>query len=66
MAVWYRFKAGDISSADMIKKTRPIRNAMKRCLKQYMHSGERCVLTLANNSYAKPPATPGRVEKAML
>jgi len=49
MAIWYRFKAGDISRADLIKKTRPIRNAMKRCLKQYMHSEERCVLTLANN-----------------
>ena len=48
MAIWYRFKAGDISRADLIKKTSPLRNAMKRCLKQYMHSEERCVLTLAN------------------
>ena len=48
MAIWYRFKAGDISGADLIKKTGPIRNAMKRYLKQYMHSEERCVLTLAN------------------
>lgn len=49
IAVWYRFKAGHISRAELIKKTKSIKNAMKRCLKQYMHSEERCVQTLANN-----------------
>jgi len=53
MAIWYRFKAGDISRADLIKKTRPIRNAMKRCLKQYMHSEERCVRNLAGKLFKR-------------
>jgi len=48
MAIWYRFKAGDISRDELIKKTKPIKNAIKRCLKQYMHSEERCVKSLAN------------------
>ena len=49
MAIWYRFKAGNISRDELIKKTKPINNAIKRCLKQYIHSEERCVKTLVNN-----------------
>jgi hypothetical protein len=49
MAVWYLFKEGHISRSELIKKTKSARNAMKRCLKQYMHSEEKCVQTLANN-----------------
>jgi len=49
MAIWYRFKKGEISRPELIKKTKPIRNAMKRCLKQHIYSEEGCVLTLAEN-----------------
>jgi len=47
MVVWHRFKAGDISRAELIKKTKLIRNAIKRCLKEHMHSEEKCVQSLA-------------------
>lgn len=53
MAIWYRFKAGDISRAELIKKTKPIRNAIKRCLKQYLHSEERGVENLAGNLFKR-------------
>ncbi len=53
MALWYRFKNGEISRSELIKKTEPTRNAMKRCLKQYMGSGERCVQTLAANLFKR-------------
>jgi len=53
MAVWYRFKKGEISRAQLIKKTKSIRNAMKRCLKHYIHSEEKCVQTLAKNLFKR-------------
>ena len=53
MAIWYRFKAGDISREELIKKTKPVKNAIKRCLKQYLHSQERCVETLSANLYKR-------------
>jgi len=53
MAIWYRFKEGDISRAELIKKTRRVRNAIKRCLKEHMHSEERCVQNLAGNLYKR-------------
>lgn len=53
MAIWYRFKAGDISRAELIKKTRPVRNAVKRCLKEHMHSEERCVRNLAGKLFKR-------------
>jgi hypothetical protein len=49
MAIWYRFKKGEISRAELVKKSRPIRNAIKRSLKEYADSEERCVRTLADN-----------------
>jgi transposase len=49
MAIWYRFKKGEISRAELVKKSRPIRNAMKRSLQEYADSEERCVRTLADN-----------------
>jgi hypothetical protein len=49
MAMWYRFKKGEISRAELVKKTWPIRNAIKRCLKDYVDAEERCVQTLATN-----------------
>jgi len=53
MAVWFLFKAGDISRSELIKKTKSARNAIKRCLKQYMHSQEKCVQTLAKNLFKR-------------
>jgi transposase len=53
MAIWYRFKEGDISRAELIKKTRRVRNAIKRCLKEHMHSEERYVQNRAGNLYKR-------------
>ncbi|MEE9174649.1 MAG: IS66 family transposase [Thermodesulfobacteriota bacterium] len=53
MAIWYRFNKGEISRAKLIKKTKPTRNAIKRCLKQYMHSEEKCVQTLAKKLFKR-------------
>jgi len=53
MAVWYRFKAADISRTELIKTTKPIRNAMKRCLKQYLHSEDKGVQNLAGNLFKR-------------
>lgn len=48
MARWYRYKKGEISRAGLVKKTRPIRNAINRFLKQHANSQERCVRVLAS------------------
>jgi transposase len=53
MAVWYLFKEGHISRSELIKKTKSARNAMKGCLKQYMHSEEKCVQTLAKKLFKR-------------
>jgi transposase len=53
MAVWYLFKEGHISRSELIKKTKSARNAMKLCLKQYMHSEEKCVQTLAKKLFKR-------------
>lgn len=53
MAIWYRFKGGDLSRTELIKKTKPIRNATKRCLKQYRHSEEKCVKNLAGKLFKR-------------
>ena len=34
MAIWDRFTDGEISHDELIKKTKPIKNAIKRCLNQ--------------------------------
>ncbi|ODS32671.1 MAG: Transposase IS66 family protein [Candidatus Scalindua rubra] len=47
IALWSRFKEGIISREELIEKSKPIKYAMKRCLKDYMHSEQRCVRTLA-------------------
>ena len=48
MARWYRYKKGGISRAELVKKSRPVRSAIKRSLKQHAGSQERCVRILAN------------------
>ena len=53
MAIWYRFKSGDISRPELIKKTRRVRNAIKRCLKEHLRSEERCVQNLAGKLYKR-------------
>lgn len=53
MAVWYLFKEGHISRSELIKKTNSARNAMRRCLKQYMHSEEKCVQTLSKKLFKR-------------
>ena len=53
MVIWYRFKSGDISRPELIKKTRRVRNAIKRCLKEHMRSEERCVQNLAGKLYKR-------------
>jgi hypothetical protein len=47
MALWYQFKDGHISRADLIKKAESIINEIKGCLQDYAASQERSVRTLA-------------------
>jgi len=49
MAIWYLFKKEEVSRGELIKKTKPIKNAMKRCLKQHIYSEDGYILTLAEN-----------------
>lgn len=51
MAIWYRFKREDISRAELVKKARPIKAAIKRCLINHMHSEEKCGRSLARNLF---------------
>jgi hypothetical protein len=53
MAVWYLFKDGHISRSELINKTKSARNAMRRCLMQYMHSEEKSVRTLSNKLFKR-------------
>lgn len=47
MALWYRYKYGEISRDELIKKARPTMKAIKWRLSENMHSEERCVRSLA-------------------
>ena len=51
MDVWYLFKDGHISRSELIEKTKSARDAMRRCLKQHMHSEEKCVRTLSKKLF---------------
>ena len=53
MAIWYQFIADDISRAELIEKTKPVRNAINRCLKNHMHSEEKCVKNLAGKLFKR-------------
>ncbi len=53
MAIWYQFKSGEISRAELIKKTKSIRNAIKRYLIEYLHSEEKCVKNLAGKLFKR-------------
>ncbi|MFQ5662103.1 MAG: transposase, partial [Candidatus Paceibacteria bacterium] len=47
MALWYIFKEGNMSRQELIQKTKPVRSAIKRHLKSYKDSPEKCVRTLS-------------------
>jgi transposase len=49
MARWYKFKGGALSRAELIKKTARIRGCIKKCLREYENSEEKCVKSLARN-----------------
>ena len=49
MARWYDYKGGALSRADLIKKTSRIRGGIKKCLKEYENSEEKCVRRLARS-----------------
>jgi transposase len=49
MAIWYEYKNGKISRAELIKKVRPIKNKIKRRLKDHISSGEKCAQVFAKN-----------------
>jgi transposase len=49
MAMWYQFKKGVLSRAELVKKTSRIRDGTKQCLEEYENSEEKCVRTLARN-----------------
>ena len=53
MAIWYRFKKGEMSRSELIKKAKSIIFAMKRCLKRYMNSEEKCVRNLAGKLFKR-------------
>ncbi len=53
MAIWHQFKRGEIDRSELIKKTRTIRSAIKRCLIGYMRSEEKCVRNLACKLYKR-------------
>ena len=46
-------KAATYLALNSSKKTKPIRNATKRCLKQYRHSEEECVKNLAGKLFKR-------------
>jgi len=47
MSLWYDFKDGKISRSELINKSEPIINLMKKCFSKHQHSQERCVRTLS-------------------
>lgn len=49
MAVWYQFKAGQLSRAQLIEQAQPIIEAIEKCLKDSANSKQKCGRTLAKN-----------------
>jgi hypothetical protein len=47
MSLWYDFKDGEISRSELINKSEPFINLMKKCFIKYQHSQENCVRTLS-------------------
>ena len=47
MSIWYNFKDGEISRSELINKSEPIINLMKKCFSKHQHSQQRCVRTLS-------------------
>lgn len=49
MALWYRFKDGELTRQELIEKTRHIRYLIGKCLKEYRMSSQRRVKVLSGN-----------------
>jgi transposase len=47
MSLWYDFKDGKISRSELINKSEPFINLMKKCFFKHQHSQQRCVRTLS-------------------
>jgi transposase len=47
MALWYRFKEGDLNRSQLIEKSKHIRYKIKRCLQAGQDSEQRCVRVCA-------------------
>ena len=47
MALWYRFKEGDLNRSQLIEKSKHIRYKIKRCLQAGQDSEQRCVKVFA-------------------
>jgi hypothetical protein len=47
MSFWYEYKDGKISRLELIKKSEPFINLMKKCFSRHQHSEERCVRNLS-------------------
>ncbi|HEB30990.1 MAG TPA: hypothetical protein ENI15_08970 [Spirochaetes bacterium] len=47
MALWYRFKEGDLNRSQLIEKSKHIRYKIKRCLQAGQYSEQRCVKVFA-------------------
>lgn len=49
MAVWYQFKEGHLSRAQLIEQAQPIMENIKKCLKDFANSKQKYGKTLAKN-----------------
>ena len=47
MSLWYDFKDEKISRSELINKSEPFINLMKKCFSKHQHSQEKCVRTLS-------------------
>jgi len=47
MAVWYQFKEGYLSRAQLIENTQPLIEDIKQCLKDFTNSQDKCAKSLA-------------------
>jgi transposase len=47
MSLWYDFKDGKISRSELINKSEPLINLLKKCFSKHQHSEQRCVRTLS-------------------
>lgn len=53
MAIWYRFKDGELTRKQLIEKSRHIRTLIRKCLNEHKDSPVRCVKVLAGNLWKR-------------